>query len=126
MKKLTYLSFLLFPIITFSQARLGSSLNEIRNEFSNQKMGYINSNNIPCLIVTYPDIEVCYYFDSKSLCYQTSIVSQSLKQSKQIIDAYNKNYIITSKTTWIMIDSFRTVHVKFSYKRDIGYIFTWN
>jgi len=125
LKKLTFL-FLLIPLITFSQARLGSSLNEIRNEFSAHQMGYININNIPCLIVTYPDIQVRYYFNSKSFCYQTSLVTQNLKQSKHILDVYNKNYIITSKTTWIMNDSFRTAHIKFSYKDDIGYVFTWN
>jgi len=109
----------------YSQARIGSSLDEIKNEFTNNDMRYSIIEKIPCLIVIYSNVDVFYYLNNAGFCYQTSIVTKNLTLAKNIIDIYNKNYIIKSRISWIMNNNFRIVTIQFQYITGIGYIFTW-
>lgn len=108
-----------------SQARLGSTLKELKTEFSAYDTKYIITEGIPSLSVIYMNVEVLYYFDKKGVCYQTSIVADNFTLVNNIINIYNKQYIITSRVSWIMIDSFRTVHIHLYHLAGVGYVFTW-
>jgi len=111
--------------IVFSQARLGFTLKELKTEFSMYDTKYMVTQGIPCLSVLHSNVEVLYYFDNKGFCYQTSIVTTNLTLVKNVINMYNKQYIVKSRVSWIVLDSFKTINIQLFYLPDVGYVFTW-
>lgn len=126
MKKLLILVFLFISLFSFSQARLGYSYQEIKREFVNENVVFTYVDSTPCLIITYLNIEVYYYFNDKFLCYQTCVVTEDFSTAKEIVNTYNKNYDYVSKNTWSMKMNNLIFIVKLSYIKDVGYVFTWN
>lgn len=87
------------------QARLGSSVTDIKKEFSDKshelKSGYDSDKNYYIRVFT--DIAtVFYYFDEDSYCDQVLIIPDDNGKLNYFVEDYNKSYVIISNQEWKM------------------------
>jgi outer membrane lipoprotein-sorting protein len=102
MKKLLFLIIILLPLIGKTQARLGSTLADIKTDYPDKffKIGYSNSGT------KYATCQMNfgtfgYYFDSETgLCNICMQVVDNMEALNAQIEVYNKKYVIISETSW--------------------------
>lgn len=121
-------AFLLFCGNAYSQARLGSSLSQIRSEFSADqyqfKTGHLNDGTLYAN-VTMSDRTIIYYFDSDYDCSATAIIPDNQGVLNGMVENYNKQYVIVSSTAWRMYSNEGICDISLQYPSDGGYYFLW-
>lgn len=103
----TLVLFALFLIAkqSSSQALLGYTPEEVRNNFKNVKWSYGKDNDFTTMSFNDDNkVVVSYYFDKNDTCVFTLIVpidgEYSEKIVQDIIQAYNKKYVATDDKNW--------------------------
>lgn len=128
-KILSICLFVVCAITMYAQSRLGYSVSEIRQEFSeskyNLKSNYDKNNNFYISISTETS-SVVYYFNSNDKCIITFIVPDNQGSLNAYVESYNKQYVIVSPTQWKMYCSEGIAEIKLVYGDDGGYYFIWN
>ncbi len=127
-KTLTTILFILSSIIIFGQARLGSSIADIRSEFRdsnfNLKSGY-DSDGDYYINVELERAFVTYYFDN-SFCYITIIVPKNQGALNALVQIYNERYVIKSNTEWNMYSGKGMARIRLIFDEDDSYYFIWS
>jgi len=129
MKKSTLLLIFSFiALISFSQSRIGSTANDIKEEFSdnvyNLKSGYDKDGDY-YIKIDEKRATVLYYFNENKLCYMTIISPDNQGALNWYVERYNKLYVITSSTTWKMYSEYGVSNIELFYPKGGGYMFIW-
>jgi hypothetical protein len=116
-------------IIAVGQARLGSSVSEIRSEWSESKYklksGYDTDGDYYITIET-ERATVTYYFNAEKVCYLTAIVPDNQGALNFYVELYNKQYVIISATQWKMYSKNGISNVELIFSEGGGYYFLWS
>jgi hypothetical protein len=122
------LLFSTMSLLAFGQARLGSSVEEIKAEFwednYNLKSGYDSDGDYFIHIET-ERAAVTYYFSSDKICTSTFIAPKNQGALNFYVELYNDQYVIISPTEWKMYSSDGIASVKLIYPEGGGYFFLW-
>lgn len=128
MKKLILILTILISFMSNSQSRLGYSYTEVKNEFSDQytfttgyrdELGKFLEFEIPGGMVT-------YYFNDESVCYFVTLVPESKGDLHFFIEEYNKKYVITSRTSWLIYTDGYEVKINLEYLKNGIYVFYYS
>jgi hypothetical protein len=97
------------------QARLGSSVIDIKKEFSDKshelKSGYDSDKNYYIRVFT--DIAtVFYFFDEDSYCDQVLIIPDDNGKLNYFVEDYNKSYVIINNQEWKMYNETGIASIK--------------
>ena len=130
MKKLLLLVLLLFSITTiYSQARMGYTLENIKNEFNGPEENFeINFTNegLKFASITTPETYVFYYFNESDICISSIILPRNVKVLNNIVRKYNNEYIIISNTEWKIYYSNGIIRIKLIFDDELEYAFIWD
>ena len=125
---LTTFTLLLIINLAFSQARLGSSVDDIKNEFGeaeyNLKSGYSDDGTYYVTIST-DRATVIYYFSKEKICTLCMIVPDNQGALNFYVELYNEQYVIVSSTEWKMYSGGGIAEISLIYPDDGGYFFLW-
>jgi len=129
MKKLTTsLIFSFIALISFSQSRIGHTVNQIKEEFSNNeynlKSGYDKDGDY-YIKIDEKRATVLYYFNDNHYCTMTIISPDNQGALNWYVERYNKLYVITSSTTWKMYNENGISNIELFYPKNGGYMFIW-
>lgn len=129
MKKVFLIAIVVFiSLASFSQARMNSSIAEIREEFSDSrydlKSGYDKDGDFYLRIFT-ERATVFYYFNSNSICYMTIIKPDDQGALNYYAELYNKRYVIISPTKWRMYSESGIAEIELIYPEGGGFYFLW-
>lgn len=110
-----------------AQARLGSSLDDIKAEFSDPVHNFRIEYNKNGELFAYIDTDratVLYSFDDEKYCDATAIFPANQGFLNAYVEYYNKQYVIISNTEWKMYSSngIATIQLHFT---DDAYFFVW-
>lgn len=121
--------FAITSVIVYGQARLGSSVSEIKSEFwessYKQKSGYDKDGDYYITIET-SNATVTYYFNSDKICYLTAIIPDNQGALNFYVEMYNKQYVIVSSTQWKMYSNNGIANIKLVFAEGGGYYFLWS
>lgn len=106
MRKALLIIAILYSTVATAQARLGSSLGEIYNEFSddNPSMNTLDDGR-KTLRVTTDRATVDYVFNSNQECNATLILPNGQGDLNYYVETYNSRYVIISSKEWRMYSS---------------------
>lgn len=128
---LKLLLLIVFGTINFQllgQARLGSKASDIRKEFSdpkyNLKSEYKDGTLFIQINIEELDMDVVYLCGSDEICNATAIIPKTQRALNTLVELYNKEYVIISKTEWKMYSKNGISKVKL-YFVDDGYYILW-
>lgn len=120
---------LIFSYASLSaQARLGSSISEIREEFKETKYhlksNYDNKNDFN-ITVELTDSYVTYYFHKSTTCTATVIQPKNEGILNGLVELYNKKYVILSSRNWRMYSKYGISNIELFYTTDGSYYIIW-
>lgn len=125
---LTTMTLLLLVNVAFSQARLGSTASEIKNEFwestYNLKSGYTDD-GIYYVSIETERASVMYWFNTEKVCTLCMIIPDNQGALNFYVELYNKQYVIVSSTEWKMYSADGIAKISLIYPEDGGYYFLW-
>ena len=102
MKKLL-LILMLVPLFGISQARLGSTRNEIYSEFAELIPSFSqNADGVEYLIINIGNLMVLHYFNDNNICKTSVIYPETQGSLNALVESYNKQYVILGPKTWRM------------------------
>jgi len=118
----------LFPILSFSQARLGSSAQEIKSEYweskYNVESGY-NDDEIYYVSLETDRASVVHFFNNDKICVMSIIAPDNQGALNFYVENYNNQYVIVSSTEWKMYSKNGIAKIKLIYPDDGGFYFVW-
>jgi len=127
--KFLILILLLCSIVSFGQARLGSTSAAIKEEFSKEGREVtsgITDNSIYYLTVTIGNSIAVYYFDDNYVCYSTAIMPQTTGELNGLAERYNSRYVIVSSTVWKVYGADGIGKIELTYSEGLVYfMWTW-
>jgi hypothetical protein len=125
-----FITFLLtiFSVVTFAQARLGSTATDIRAEFWEShyklKSGY-NDDKIYYITIETEKANVVYYFNTDKVCTMVQIIPDNQGALNYYVELYNKQYVIVSSKKWKMYANEGIANIDLIYPEGGGYYFLW-
>lgn len=115
-------------LIVFGQARIGSSVADIKSEFSasryNLKSDYDKDGNYYIIIKTERAV-VLYTFNSNNLCNVSFIVPDDEGTLNFYAELYNKQYVIISTSEWNVYTKEGTGKIELVHPEDGKPFFVW-
>ena len=121
--------FAITSIISYGQARIGSTAAAIKSEFSESsnklQSGYDSDGDYYITIET-ERATVTYYFNIDKVCTTTIIFPDNQGQLNFYVELYNKQYVIVSSTEWKMYSNNGIASIKLVFPEGGGYFFVWN
>lgn len=125
MKKTLILLMLLKFAIFFSQARIGFTYKQIKEEFKDD--GIENDKTKagnPYLALEMKNFFVGYYFDENLVCNTTKILPKNQNALNAMIQRYNDDYVIISDVKWKMYSDKGICYISLVYENDLAF-FVW-
>lgn len=123
-----FIAFVLAVCNAKAQARLGSTVMEIKNEYSDYeyqlKSSYLNDGTYYIQITT-DRATVWYYFNDDRVCYLTVVVPDNQGALNFYVELYNSKYVVVSSTEWKMYSNNGICKIKLVYPDGGGYYFAW-
>lgn len=131
MKWIITLLLMVFFTITNAQSRLGFSLDEISNEFSEYETVHKYNKNqdysYSYLIVYLDDISSIYYFNDENICIKTVIIPENEVLLHYMIEDYNSKYVIVSSNKWKLYTKGMILNIELIWDEEFDrYYFLWN
>lgn len=102
MKKiLLTIALFVLPLITFAQARVNFTEQQIKQEFRNKniKTDY-TKDGIKYLYTGDENVYTFYYINNEGICYSCMMVPQTRGILNWLVEDYNGKYVIVSDTEW--------------------------
>jgi hypothetical protein len=123
---LTALFLLVIKAKVNAQARLGSTISEIREEFSSIKFEEGLTNGcIVWLKFNFENKEISYYFGSNGSCVLTTITPQSQGTYNAMVEKFNRQYVILSESKWRMYSDSEIVDISLVFPNEGKSYFTF-
>lgn len=107
----------------FCQARLGSSVAELKKEFSDKSFELVSGYDAEkdYYIRIWTDIAtVYYYFDEDLLCNLVFITPDDNGKLNYYVEDYNKSYVIINNLEWKMYNETGIANIKLVYPEKKG------
>jgi hypothetical protein len=124
MKKIMFsLVFILLNTFVFSQARIGYSELQIRNEFYYCKFD-TNYNEKGQKYIGTGDFEkyfIIYYFDENNICYACTLMPKTTGYLNYFVEKYNNDFVIISNTQWKFYNENGIMFVTLIFGSEITY-----
>ncbi|MCB0695036.1 MAG: hypothetical protein H6546_03810 [Chitinophagales bacterium] len=111
----------------FGQARLGSSAQDIRSEFSSPEYeleSEYTENGAYVIKLTIGRYSVAHLFNNDRICVATLVFPESQGALNALVEQYNDQYVIVSPTEWKMYSKGGIANVRLIIEED-GYYFAW-
>jgi len=125
---ITLITFL-FTLVSFSQVRLGSTSEEIKQEFRQDEYdlteGYTDD-DINYLNLRVDRANVFYYFNYDKICFLSMVIPDDQGVLNYFVEHYNSQYVIVSSTEWKMYSKNGIAKIKLIYDGEGGYYFMWS
>lgn len=125
---ITLITFL-FTLVSFSQVRLGSTSEEIKDEFWQDEYdlneGYTDD-DINYISLRVNRASVFYYFNYDKICFLCMVIPDDQGSLNYYVEQYNSQYVIVSSTEWKMYSKNGIAKIKLIYDGEGGYYFTWS
>lgn len=112
----------------YAQSRLGSSFNEIKNEFSDAKYNLKTDktdDGVLYILIETTKTSVVHYFDSDLICTVSVILPDDQGTLNYIVEEYNKQYVIVSKKKWRMYTNDGIAEIELIFSEDNNTYFVW-
>ena len=112
----------------FSQARLGSSAIEIREEFSDTTYHLeegVTDSGSPFISVELDRSTAMYILNDEEICTLTLIIPEDPGVLNGMVEEYNNRYVIISPTEWRMYGEGGYADIKLIFLDDGGFYFVW-
>jgi len=113
---------------TYSQARIGNSIKDIKDEFKDpvyKLTSGINNYGIDYISVETERASIVYYFNDENICYITIIVPDNQGAINYYVELYNNQYVIVSSTEWKMYSKKGIAKIKLKFGDDDICFFLW-
>jgi hypothetical protein len=124
--KVIFLLAALFCLNTsYSQARMGSSISEIQEEFQSDPTFISGFPDSPWLSVELSTATVFYTFDARGNCEQTIISPTTTYDLNYYLNRYNAEYKKTSESAWVIVEDGYNIYISLKMTDDGVYFFTW-
>ena len=103
MKKALLLMMMAWSLTTTAQARIGSTLGEIFNEFSDNNPSYrtLDDGRVTMRVLT-DRATIDYVFNDEQNCEATLILPHRQGDLNYYVETYNSRYVIISSREWRM------------------------
>jgi len=127
MKKLiTLISIIFIVSISYSQDRVGCTLQSIVKEFSDSNYLYcdmLSVGNITITMKVSEDGKIVHEFNSSYECIKTYFMPYDKVLSDKFKLQYDINYTILSSTSWYYISNERAFKIDMNYDNRFGWYF---
>lgn len=125
---ITLITFL-FTLVSYSQVRLGSTSEEIKDEFwedtYNLYEGFTDD-DVYYISIRVARANIFYYFDYNKFCFFSTVIPDDQGSLNYYVEQYNSQYVIISSTEWKMYSKNGIAKIKLNYDGEGGYYFTWS
>ncbi len=115
---------MLVSLSAFSQARLGSSLEDIKTEFPAGTLGK-SSNETPIFTVILSDLRIIYFINQQGFCSGTALYPNNIVTVNGLVEKYNGKYTILSSKKWRAYLQGGILEVELIYKDGFMPYFIW-
>lgn len=119
---------LFWSSLAFSQARLGSTAIEIREEFSDSTYHLeegVTDSGSPFISVELDRSSAMYMLNDEDICALTFIVPDDPGALNGMVEEYNNRYVIISPTEWRMYGEGGYADVQLVFLDDGRFYFIW-
>jgi hypothetical protein len=117
-----------FSMVSYGQARLGSTASDIRSEFWEShyklKSGYTEE-RIYYISIETDRATVQYLFNTDKICTMVIIAPNNQGALNYYVELYNSQYVIVSSKEWKMYSDGGIANIKLVFADDGGYFFVW-
>ncbi len=113
----------------FAQSRLGSTADEIREEFSDptyQLEDGATDGGRPFIRVEMERSSVMYLLDDEDVCALTFIIPEDPGALNGLVEEYNNRYVIISPTEWRMYGDWGYADITLVFPEDGKAYFIWD
>lgn len=128
MKKLLLALLLLIASLSYGQARIGYSKQDIRREFASQGItDVVSSDGTKFLMYdSNDDVRIAYYFNEDNICTRTYVMTKSKSVAGKIMQLYDNVYNSVNSYQWRAIVGDGVLFVEFSFDTEYKlYMFQW-
>jgi hypothetical protein len=127
MKTFISITACLLSLIVNAQARLGSTAQEIYEEFGSEGITYKYTPDEELYIVNYPDsnITVQYFLSEDSICTSMLIVVYTKEMTDSIIGDYTRKGYLETNDGWLMRDNGVIYTIRYFEDKNVSSSFYW-
>ena len=106
MKKILTIVLLFSVTISYCQAMVGATYDEVITKYSNENLKpmhsiYIRNLEYKSLLLVRKDYKVSYTFNESEICTVSTLVFNNSDTLKSYTDYLNKNYTVISNKKWV-------------------------
>ena len=126
-KKVFIVVLVLFGInsYSYSQARMGSSVADLQEEFKGDPSLVSGFPTNSWLSVEMPTAVVFYIFNSKGTCAETIISPTTTVDLNYYLNRYDTEYKKTSEGNWVIVEECYNIYITLKITEDGVYFFSW-
>ena len=127
MNYLLVIAAIIISSVTNAQSKIGSSAQEIYEEFGLEGITYKYTPDGELFIVNYPDsnITVQYFLNEDSICSSMLISTYTQELTDSIIGNYTRNGYLETNDGWLMRDNGVIYTIRFFEDENFGNLFYW-
>jgi hypothetical protein len=127
MKYLTVIAAIIISLVANAQSKIGSTAQEIYEEFGSEDITYKYTPDGELYIVNYPDsnITVQYFLNEDSICTSMLIGVYTKEMTDSIIGNYTRKGYLKTYDGWLMRDNGVIYTIRYFEDENVGSSFYW-
>jgi hypothetical protein len=127
MKYLIVIAAIIISLVTNAQSKIGSTAQEIYEEFGLEGITYRYTPDGELFIVNYPDsnITVQYFLNKDSICSSMLISAYTQELTDSIIGNYTRKGYLETNNGWLMRDNGVIYTIRYFEVKNVSSSFYW-
>ena len=127
MKYLIVIAAIIISLVANAQSKIGSTAQEIYEEFGLEGITYKYTPDGELYIVNYPDsnITVQYFLNEDSICSSMLISVYTQEMTDSIIGNYTRKGYLETDNGWLMRDNGVIYTIRYFEDENFGNLFYW-
>jgi hypothetical protein len=127
MKYLIVIAAIIISLVTNAQSKIGSTAQEIYEEFGSEGITYKYTPDGELYIVNYPDsnITVQYFLNKDSICSSMLISAYTQELTDSIIENYTRKGYLETNNGWLMRDNGVIYTIRYFEDKNVSSSFYW-
>ena len=127
MKYLIVIAAIIISLVTNAQSKIGSTAQEIYEEFGLEGITYKYTPDGELFIVNYPDsnITVQYFLNKDSICSSMLISAYTQELTDSIIGNYTRKGYLETNNGWFMRDNGVIYTIRYFEVKNVSSSFYW-
>jgi hypothetical protein len=127
MKYLIVIAAIIISLVTNAQSKIGSTAQEINEEFGLEGITYKYTPDGELFIVNYPDsnITVQYFLNKDSICSSMLISAYTQELTDSIIGNYTRKGYLETNNGWLMRDNGVIYTIRYFEVKNVSSSFYW-